>query len=187
MTNENEDTPDQRSSLDALIEEYGEAIHFIAVAAMVFAIFQIIYFQLFIDSLPFLAYLGFCAELSAGLLNLIGEEVTLLARTITSAAGPSVTVVEGCDALRIYSVLAAAIIAYEGSIRQKVLGILFGIGLMFLFNVVRISMLLWVDVHHTDVFDIFHHTILPAGLWIIAVVYFYYWGSKIERHQRQHS
>lgn len=170
---------EDRSVVGKFFDEYSGAISFIGIAAMTFALLQIMYFQFLIDTDAFYGYLEFCAGLSTELLTLIGEDVVLTGRTMTSAAGPSVTVVEGCDALRIYSVLVAAIIAYESTLKQKVSGILIGVSLMFLFNVIRISMLLWVDVHYTDLFELFHHTILPFGLWIIAMAYFYYWGLTL--------
>lgn len=175
MTNDK----NNRSALANFLDEYEDALQFIGIAAMVFAILQIIYFQFYVDSAPFYSYLRFSAELSTGLLNLIGEEIILAGRTLTSTTGPSVTVVEGCDALRIYSVLVAAIIAYDSSIKQKVIGILIGVSIMFLLNIVRISLLLWIDIHFTDVFDLFHHTVLPFGLWLFAMLYFYYWGSNL--------
>ena len=171
---------DDRSVVTKFFDEYSSAISFIGTAAMVFAVLQILYFQFFVDSQPFLAYLRFCASLSTDLLILMGEDVVLQGRTMTSAAGPSVTVVEGCDALRIFSVLVAAIVAYESTVLQKVTGILIGVSLMFLFNVIRISLLLWIDVHYTDVFELFHHTLLPFGLWFIAMAYFYYWGASLQ-------
>lgn len=173
-----------RSALGDFLDEYEGALQFIGIAAMVFAILQLIYFQFYVDSAPFYAYLRFCAELSTGLLNLIGEDIILAGRTLRSTTGSMVTVVEGCDALRIYSVLAAAIIAYDSTIKQKITGIVIGVSMMFLFNIVRISLLLWVDIHFTAVFDLFHHTVLPFGLWLIAMLYFYYWGNNLETKQQ---
>ena len=60
----------------------------------------------------------------------------------------------------------AAIVAFQSPWPKKIIGILMGVGMMFLFNLVRISLLLWLDVHHTDWFDTFHHTILPFWLMV---------------------
>ncbi len=171
---------DDQSLLRKFFDEYNEALHFLGVTALFFAIFQIIYFQLFLHSQLFYEYLEFCGEVSTALLTLIGEEVRLVRRTITSPTGAAVTIVEGCDALRIYSVLVAAIIAFDSSIKNKVIGVVLGVALMFIFNAIRISMLLWLDVHFTELFDLFHHTILPFGLWVIAMLYFYLWGSRVQ-------
>lgn len=173
------DSDNNQSAFSRFLDEYEGSIAFIGMAALVFSILQILYFQFYVGSYSFLGYLRFCAELSAGLLNLIGEDVSVIARTMTSATGEAVTVVEGCDALRIYSVLVAVIIAYEATAMQKLTGIIIGVGLMFLFNVVRISALLWIDIHYTELFDVFHHNLLPMGLWVIAVAYFYFWGVSV--------
>lgn len=176
------DSKSQSSSpIGRFMDENSDALSFIGAAAMIFALLQILYFQFYVDSPAFYGYLRFCAELSTELLNLIGEPVRLVARTIISDAGPQVMVVEGCDALRIYSVLVAAILAYKAPMLKKVQGIIVGVGMMFIFNLVRISMLLWLDVHYTDLFDLFHHTVLPFGLWVIAILYFYSWGNSLDQ------
>ena len=162
------------------IDDNQDSLRFVGVAVFIFAVLQLLYFQFYVGSSLFYSYLRLCAELSTQLLLLIGEPVTLAARTITSDAGPAVTVVEGCDALRIYSVLVAAIVAFQSPWPKKIVGILVGVGSMFVFNLIRISLLLWLDVHHTDWFDTFHHTILPFGLWLIAVVYFYLWCASVD-------
>ncbi|MDB2410191.1 archaeosortase/exosortase family protein [Pseudomonadales bacterium] len=173
------DDKSDASAIDNFFDEYGSSLSFVGTAAFVFAILQIIYFQLYIHSPAFYAYLNVCADLSTMLLNLAGEEVVLSGRTLVSAAGPTVTVVEGCDALRIHSVLVAVILAYQCSLKDKLIGVVAGVGIMYLLNLIRISLLLWIDVHATEWFDVFHHTILPFGLWLTAMVYFYYWGRRV--------
>lgn len=175
----NDNNKSNVSALDNFFDEYGDSLSFVGVALFIFAVLQLIYFQLYIYSPIFYSFLNGCADLSSLLLNLVGEEVVLNGRTLRSPAGPSVTVVEGCDALRIHSVLVAVIIAYQCSIKDKVIGVVIGVALMYLFNLVRIALLLWIDVHATEWFDVFHHTILPFGLWLTAMVYFYCWGRSV--------
>lgn len=174
------DTQKVKSKFTRFLDDNQAAISFVGMAAMIFALLQIAYFYFLIHTDAFAAYLRFCADLSGGLLNLVGEEVSVSGRTLTSVEKVQVTVVQGCDALRIYSVLVAAILAYDAAWVKKLTGIIVGVGLMFLFNVVRISALLWVDIHFSDMFDTFHHTLLPMGLWLIAMGYFYYWGVSLE-------
>ena len=175
----NDNNKSNVSALDNFLDEYGDSLSFVGMALLVFAVLQLIYFQLYIYSPIFYSYLNGCADLSSMLLNLVGEEVVLNGRTLRSPAGPSVTVVEGCDALRIHSVLVAVIIAYQCSIKNKVIGVVVGVGLMYVFNLIRIALLLWIDVYATEWFDVFHHTILPFGLWLTAMVYFYCWGRRV--------
>ena len=175
----NDTNKSKLSALNTFLDEYGDSLTFVGGALAVFAVLQIIYFQLYVHSPAFYAYLNVCADLSTRLLNLVGEEVVLQGRTMVSAAGPTVTVVEGCDALRIHSVLVAIIIAYQCSIKDKVIGVVIGVALMYFFNLLRISFLLWIDIHATEWFDVFHHTILPFGLWLTAMIYFYCWGRTV--------
>lgn len=169
----------QSFTLMGFIDNNHEILTFAGASVFIFAVLQLIYFQIYLGSTVFYVYLGFCAQLSTDLLLMIGESVELIGRTIKSEIGPSVTVVEGCDALRIYSVLIAVILAYRAPFLSKLTGIILGVGFMFIFNILRISLLLWIDVHFTDWFDFFHHTILPFGLWLIAILYFYAWGESV--------
>ena len=77
------------------------------------------------------------------------------------------------------SVLVAVILAFDAKWSAKVWGVMLGLSIMFVLNIFRISGLLWIDVHFTDLFDLYHHTILPLGLWIVAVTYFFLWGSAV--------
>ena len=106
----------------------------------------------------------------------------MIGRTLRSESGAAVTVVEGCDALRIFSVLIAAILAFEASLSKKLLGVLIGIAILFSVNIVRISLLLVIDIHLTEWFDFFHHTLLPLFLWFVAIIYFYLWGLGVEKN-----
>ncbi len=163
------------------IDKNNEPIKFIGIAIFIFAILQIVYFKFYIGSDIFFKYLQYCASFSNDILVLIGEPVRLSSRVIIHESGPSVTVVEGCDALRIYSVLVSGIIAYNGNFFQKSIGIIFGVFLLFIANLLRISSLLWIDVYFTELFDVFHHIILPFFLWLLALVYFYFWGRFADK------
>lgn len=169
----------QSATLMGFIDKNQEIFAYAGTSIFIFALLQLIYFEIYLGSTAFYLYLGLCAQLSTDLLLIIGESVELIGRTIKSEIGPSVTVVEGCDALRIYSVLIAAIMAYKAPFLSKLTGIILGVGFMFIFNIIRISLLLWIDIHFTDWFDFFHHTILPFGLWLIAILYFYSWGESV--------
>ena len=169
----------ERSSTARFLDEYGDAIGFIGIALLVFAVLQLVYFQFFLESSAFYAYLTFLAKLSAGLLHLVGEEVTLIEQTLLAPGGANVTVAEGCDALRIFSVLVAAVVAFEATAQQKASGLVFCIGIMFILNIARISGLLWVDIYFPESFDLWHETLLPLALWAAAMGCFFVWGSRV--------
>lgn len=167
------------SRWDQFLDENSSAMSFIGIAALVFALLQMAYFQWFVGSAPFYAYLEFCANASAGLLNLLGEEVGVFQRTLTNHSGPSVTVVEGCDALRIFSVLVAAMVAFEASVREKISGIVISVSILFVLNLFRISALLWIDTYYSEWFDLFHYNLLPLTLWAAAMWLFFDWGRRV--------
>ena len=170
------------SFLSKFIDENEHTLVYVGTAILIFSVLQFIYFQIYLGSSLFYNYLHLCAKLSAELLLFFNENVTLIVRTLRSESGAAVTVVEGCDALRIFSVLIAAILAFEASLSKKLLGVLIGIAILFSVNIVRISLLLVIDIHLTEWFDFFHHTLLPLFLWLVAIIYFYLWGLGVEKN-----
>jgi exosortase/archaeosortase family protein len=175
----NQDSKQQKSLFGQWLDDNDDLIQFVGIAAAVFAVLQLIYYQFYLDSNLFHSYLVFCARMSSEVLLLIGEPVSVSFRVLMSPSGPKLIVVEGCDALRIFSVLVAVIIAFDTRWSAKAWGLMLGLSIMFVLNIFRISGLLWVDVHHTDLFDLFHHTIFPLALWAAAVTYFFLWGKFV--------
>ncbi len=174
---------DNKSSfLSKFIDENEHTLVYVGTAILIFSVLQIIYFQIYLGSSLFYNYLHLCAKLSAELLLFFNENITLIGRTLRSESGAAVTVVEGCDALRIFSVLVAAILAFEAPFFKKFFGVLIGIAILFSINIVRISLLLVIDVYLTEWFDFFHHTLLPLLLWFAAIIYFYLWGLGVEKN-----
>tara|TARA_S200000501_G_scaffold378595_2_gene442101 strand:- start:3150 stop:3695 length:546 start_codon:yes stop_codon:yes gene_type:complete len=170
------------SFLNKFIDENEHILVYVGTAILIFSILQIIYFQIYLGSSLFYTYLHLCANLSAELLLFFNENVTLIGRTLRSESGAAVTVVEGCDALRIFSVLIAAILAFEAPLLKKFFGVSVGLVILFSINIVRISLLLVIDTYLTEWFDLFHHTILPLVLWFAAIIYFYLWGLGVEKN-----
>lgn len=163
-------------TLPEWLDNYAGQLRFLLFALLIFAALQAAYFFLLLPSNVYLSYLELCAYWSAELLMLVGEDVVLHSARITSPAGPSVHIVEGCDALRLFSTLIAVMLAYKASALQKLAGLLIGCALLFILNLVRIAMLLWIDIHYTQWFDFFHATLLPIGLWFGVLAVFYVWG-----------
>ena len=165
-----------RNPSPTFLEEHADTLAFVGIAGAVFMLLQAVYFLWLVDSRLFSEYLFFLADMAAVILRTGGEDV-FAHGTILKTTGDEefIRVTEGCDAIRIFSVLVAVIAAYDASVRSKVIGALLGVSLLFAANLLRIAMLLWLEMNLEQYFDLFHHTLLPGALWVLTMIYFAAW------------
>jgi exosortase/archaeosortase family protein len=93
-----------------------------------------------------------------------------------SLEGASVQIVSECTTLLPSLLLAGAIIAYPANTHRKLLGLTAGLALLWMFNAVRIIVLLIILARYPSVFDLIHiylwQTLTMAviagifGLWL---------------------
>jgi len=93
-----------------------------------------------------------------------------------SLEGASVQIVSECTTLLPSLLLAGAIIAYPANIHRKLLGLTAGLALLWMFNAVRIIVLLIILARYPSAFDLIHiylwQTLTMAviagifGLWL---------------------
>jgi exosortase/archaeosortase family protein len=166
---------------DFLTENFG-LFKFYSMAAIIFGAFLILYSSVIIESDLFFRYLEVSAELASELLNAVLRLDSYLVMTsagvkskIEVSSGAYVIVAQGCDASVVFATLLATIMAWPGKIMVKCLVAAVGLLLMFGLNVMRIAGMLLTDIYLPDHFDFVHEWIMPAGLVLAALLYFYGW------------
>ena len=127
-------------------------------------------------------YLEANAWVSNFILNILGQGTHVSEVTIRSPAF-AIAIKRGCDAVEPTGLLCAAILAFPGPFARKVAGMLAGIVLLQLLNLVRIVTLYWIGSHlPRTVFNSAHLEIWPVVFIIVAIVYFVGWkGWAIEK------
>jgi len=112
------------------------------------------------------------ASLSAVFLHLAGEDVHVNSATLESNGSPVITVLPACTAVEPIWFFCAAILAFPAFYKQKIVGILAGIFLLSLFNLVRIISLYLVGVHFPQYLDTVHEDVwfVPSNSFIIALM-----------------
>ena len=149
---------------------------FAAIAILLFSAMYQAYISLFQPSLFYRHYLEMCAELSADLLAMINEKVTVAGQTMTSQYGQSVSVVNGCDGIGLFITLVAVTMAYNASLLYKIIGLALGLFFLYLLNLCRIALLLWIEIYEPQLFDVAHQTIFPLILWFAVMLVFAIWA-----------
>lgn len=134
----------------------------------------------------FTAYLSFYARLAGWVINLFGEGAAVAGQYITSSRF-SVRVVRGCDAMEATAMLVAAIIASPVSIRRKLPGVVAGVLLLGLLNLVRIVSLFYIGIHWPDAFETVHFHVWQPVFIVLAVAGWLAWAVWARRPHRVRS
>jgi exosortase H (IPTLxxWG-CTERM-specific) len=122
------------------------------------------------------SYLKANAWLSNGMLDLLGQGTHVTDVTIASSSSTfAVAIRRGCDAVEPTWLLCAAILAFPGPWKRKLAGMLAGIVVLQLLNVVRIVSLYLVGSRCPSLFPPMHLEVWPALFIIVAIALFIGW------------
>jgi len=94
---------------------------------------------------------------------------------ICSYKGFSVEIVDECTGLLEMVIYCAAVLAFGTTIRNKVLGLLFGVPAIFVFNILRIIVLLLAGAYSRELFDFMHLYFWQATLIIMIAAVWIGW------------
>lgn len=116
--------------------------------------------------------------ISKGFLGWLDFEVFTYSRVIGIFGNAGVEIVDGCNGIAAMGLFFGFMIAYPGEIRKKFAYSILGIGLIYLSNIVRITVLVYTQESNPEIFDFFHDYATTAifyfiifGLWMIWVNY----------------
>ncbi|MCS4142398.1 exosortase X [Salinibacter ruber] len=108
----------------------------------------------------------------------VGIEAVASGRSIELAQTSGIRIVDGCNGLATIGLFAGFVLAFPGSTLRRLLFIPFGIGVIYLANVARVSLLAALQVHWPPAFKFVHHLSAPAffhlivfGLWVLWANY----------------
>jgi exosortase H (IPTLxxWG-CTERM-specific) len=115
------------------------------------------------------------AYLSSGALNLLGQHTQIEGSSIYSAFY-AISVSKGCDAIEAMALFLSTTLAFPMAWKTKIIGIFWGISLLFIINIVRIVTLFFAGAYYPNVYEILHAQIWPVfiiifatGLWIFLI------------------
>jgi len=120
------------------------------------------------------------ARLSAGILNAVGERVSV-AGTVISSRTFSVNIENGCNGLETALLLAAAVLAFPASWRQRAAGFFGGFAAIELLNLVRVVSLFWIGAHRPRWFGPAHALVWQSIVVLAGVALFVAWASLVAR------
>ena len=120
------------------------------------------------------------AKLGSFFVNLMGQSTQADAQYI-GGDGFNMSVSGGCDGLEVTALLVAGILAFPSTWKEKWKGLLYGVGILTVLNILRLPMLYFAGAKgSTALFDFLHVqggfvifisiTMLIWGYWVIQVL-----------------
>jgi exosortase H (IPTLxxWG-CTERM-specific) len=120
------------------------------------------------------------ARVSARILGAMGEPVSV-AGTVISSRAFSVNIENGCNGLETALLLAAAVLAFPASWRQRAAGFFGGFAAIELLNLVRVVSLFWIGAHRPAWFGSAHALVWQSIVVLAGVGLFVVWASFVAR------
>jgi exosortase/archaeosortase family protein len=95
-----------------------------------------------------------------------------------------VGIADPCNALELYVLYIGFLICVPTTIKRFILFALGGIAVIFVLNILRCSGMIWVNIHHNQVFDFAHHYLFKLIVYA-AIFGGWVWYSKhLTRHEQ---
>lgn len=124
---------------------------------------------------PFTAFILFC---SSSIMNLFGGDSFIIGTNL-STPGYSIDVADGCNGIYATAILISGVLAYPARLKEKLLGILFGIAAIFVINLVRVISLFYLGQYYPDIFEQVHNYVWQALIIFWAIFVWNFWSTRI--------
>lgn len=158
-----------------LVRAKRPVLGFVLLFAVLMAVFYSITFIPYVsnDLLP--AYTRLNARMSVGVLNLFGEGATAKGTAVSSTRF-SVDIRHGCDAVAPSALFIAAVLAFPGSLRSKIPGILVGTLVLAVINIIRIVTLFYTGIFFPRAFEAMHVDVWQPIFILLALIFWVIWA-----------
>ena len=179
-TKHNQKSQSIKSRLSSWWQDQSIALHFLGLFALLIGLFYAFYFSNFNIKNIHPIILHAQAKLGSFLVNLMGQS-TYADKQYICGDGFNMSVSGGCDGLEVTALLVAGILAFPSSWKEKWKGLLYGVSLLTVLNILRLPILYFAGAKGSQaLFDFLHVqggfiifisiTMLIWGYWVIQVL-----------------
>jgi exosortase/archaeosortase family protein len=148
--------------------------------AVLVVVFNVVYYGYLANTAAVQSYLAASAWASATIMSWLG--------TTVSSSGPSIhgpafsmTVAVGCDAIQPAALFGCAVLASPLSWRSRMGGLMIGVPLLLLLNLVRIITLFYAGLHFRSAFDVLHIDVWQGLFIVAALLLWIVWFLRAQR------
>jgi exosortase H (IPTLxxWG-CTERM-specific) len=169
---------EERKSIFEFAAEW-KSRHPVFVFLLIFGVLMGLFYA-FVTFTPFykkhflFSYLPFNAKVSGAVLSLLGQDITVAGRTISSPRF-SVEVYSGCDGVEPIALFVCAVLAFPAPFLRKIPGIIAGTLFLAILNFVRVISLFLIGVYFPKAFLIMHLDVWQALFIFFAIVFWILW------------
>lgn len=147
---------------------------FLGLVVLIIILFYLIYRNAWAEANVFTPVVNLYAAISGKLLSLLGFPVHVDGDLIYSS-GFSISIKKGCDAAEPMAIFIAGLIAFPALVRTKLAGLVLGLAILFLLNLVRIISLYIIGIHSPEFFEAMHLAVWQVVFIISAILLWYLW------------
>jgi exosortase H (IPTLxxWG-CTERM-specific) len=135
-----------------------------------------------VDRMIVTPFTGFLVDACALVIHTFGGQVAAQGVILAFTDGPgAVAVANGCNAIEVCIVLAAAIAPYPTRLRTRAIGILMCVGMVQAINLGRIISLLYLSRYAPEWFEFAHLYVWDAVIVLDGVLIFFLWTRWADR------
>ncbi|WP_347986277.1 exosortase family protein XrtM [Methylomonas sp. AM2-LC] len=144
------------------------------------------YFKIPVDVFINVIYYQGVVRVCADVINLIApqEQVSAMHNHLLSSKA-DLEIVNGCDGAGVIFLLISAILVFPATIYRKLSGLFFGVGLIYVINLVRIATLYFTFAYQPAWFTLVHTYLAPTLMVIMASTYFAWWALAISNKRNE--
>ena len=116
------------------------------------------------------------ARVSGGLLNAMGEKVSVAGTAIRSDRF-AVEIENGCNGIEAALLFVSAVLAFPAPWSRRLTGLVAGFFAIQALNFVRVVSLFWVGAHRPALFSSSHTVLWQSAVVLASVLLFLFWAS----------
>ena len=169
----------RQDNLRAPLRSYKKEIRFLVLFVFLLAFLNFVYFLFGGTSVEEFVLSTMTAKPALAIINfLTPAEQTVLVGTQLSSPNVNFEIVRGCEGMEGMLLMVSAMCAFSIAWRDKIKGILCGVGFIYVFNLLRIVGLYYMMRYYVGGFY-FAHLFVGQSITIIMVsVFFVLWTSR---------
>jgi len=157
------------------VRENIEALKYVALFLAFCLAFYLFYYFFTVTGSIVLVHLRTLTALILSAIFSVGGANVILNGATLSINGFGLEIIDECTAVFSSIVYCSAVLAYPTTLRNKGLGIAFGVPALYAINILRLSILALVGISHPDMFEFVHVYLWQASFIIFVVVLFLLW------------
>jgi archaeosortase B (VPXXXP-CTERM-specific) len=117
------------------------------------------------------------------ILGIFSSHVSVGLYSVTFEGFP-VKIIEECTGIYEILIFTAAVMAFPTSLKKKGIGLAFGVPLMYLFNVIRILVLILIGRYYYSIFDFMHLYFWQVTLILMITSVWVLWILKVVNREK---